>query len=70
MEWLVCKYKFNGQLFVMSRTKREELLAKLTVLEMDIPSVVVRTFDNYDEALIFVSEQTIAQYLIDKAFSA
>lgn len=52
----------------MSRYDREQMLAKLTKLNMDIPSMVIKSFSEYDEAVLFVAEQIKASQLINKAF--
>ncbi len=66
MEWLVCKNKTDGELFIMSRLAREISLNVLLDIEKGINSMVVKGFDNIDQATDYLIEMNEADKLINK----
>lgn len=66
MEWCVCKYKKTGELFITDRWYREKLLELLTRFRMDIPSLVVKTFDNYQDAWDYINDQKETDKLLNE----
>ena len=66
MEWLVCKNKTDGELFIMSRLAREISLNVLLDIEKGINSMVVKGFDNIDGATQYLIELNETDKLINK----
>lgn len=50
MEYLVCRFKDDGSLFITTRNSRETMLSVLLDLGQEIESVVEKTFPTYGEA--------------------
>lgn len=50
MEYLVCKFKDDGTLFITTRQSRERMISVLIDLEQEIESAVEKEFDTYAEA--------------------
>jgi len=65
MEWLVCKNKKDGDLFMQSRIEREYMLNVLMDVEQEICSIVVKQFLTVDEADDYLFEITQADKLIN-----
>ena len=65
MEWLVCKNKKDGDLFMQSRIEREYMLNVLMDVEQEICSVVVKQFLTVDEAGDYLFEIEQANKLIN-----
>ncbi len=57
MKWVVCRNKDDNSLFITTRTARETLLNVLMDLGQEIPSNVLRQFENYDDALEYKNNQ-------------
>ena len=66
MEWLVCKNKTDGELFIMSRLAREISLNVLLDIEKGINSIVVKSFEDIDQATDYLIEINDADKLINK----
>lgn len=65
MEWLVCKNKKDGDLFMQSRIEREYMLNVLMDVEQEVCSIVVKQFLTVDEAGDYLFEITQADKLIN-----
>lgn len=65
MEYLVCKMKDDGSLFVTTRNARESMVSVLQDLGQSIDSVVLKSFPEYSLADKYKNEQQIANKIID-----
>jgi hypothetical protein len=66
MEWLVCKNKMTGELFVMPRSVRELMIGVLTDFNNGVNSIVVKGFENIDDASQYLIELNETDKLINK----
>lgn len=51
MEYLVCKFKDNGSMFITTRKSRETMISVLSGLGQEIDSIVLKTFEHYRSAV-------------------
>lgn len=68
MQFLVSKNKTDGSLFIETRGERETRISVLLDLGSWIPSVVLKGFESYEEALIYKQEQERVDGIIGDLF--
>ena len=66
MEYLVCKYKGDGEFyFITTRQSRETMLSVLIDLGQEIESIVLKSFTNYTLADSYKKEMQDADKIIN-----
>ena len=65
-EYLVCKNKDDGKLFIVTREQRETLLDKLDEIHEIVGSRVERTFETFDDAIAYMQTISDIDNIINK----
>jgi hypothetical protein len=69
MEYLVCKNKDNGKLFITTRKARETSNSVLIDLGHTIESIVLKAFDNYEQAYKYEQQMNNTDDTINQIIS-
>jgi hypothetical protein len=66
VEYLVCRFKDDGRLFITTRRSRETMLSVLIDLGQEVESTVEKTFATYEEAEKYRKDIENTDKMIDK----